>query len=76
MQDKEREVVCITGSTGFVGRHIAHELCSRGLKVRCLVRPTSDLTPLVGLDIETCRADVTDMASLEKALQNVGAVVH
>ena len=76
MQDKEREVVCITGSTGFVGRHIAHELCSRGLKVRCLVRHTSDLTPLVGLDIETCRGDVTDMASLEKALQNVGTVVH
>jgi uncharacterized protein YbjT (DUF2867 family) len=76
MQDKEREIVCVTGSTGFVGRHIAQELCSRGLKVRCLVRPTSDLTPLAGLDIETCRGDVTDMMSLEKALQNVGAVVH
>jgi uncharacterized protein YbjT (DUF2867 family) len=76
MQDKEREVVCITGSTGFVGRHIAHELCSRGLKVRCMVRPTSDLAPLAGLDIETCRGDVTDVASLEKALQNIETVVH
>jgi uncharacterized protein YbjT (DUF2867 family) len=76
MQGKEREVVCVTGSTGFVGRHIAHDLCSRGLKVRCLVRPTSDLTPLVGLDIETCQGDVTDMTSLEKALENVGTVVH
>lgn len=76
MQDKEREVVCITGSTGFVGRHIAHELCSRGLKVRCVTRSTSDLTPLVGLDIETCQGDVTNMTSLEKALQNVGTVVH
>jgi uncharacterized protein YbjT (DUF2867 family) len=76
MQDIEREVVCITGSTGFVGRHIARELCSRGLKVRCVVRTTSDLTPLAGLDIETCQGDVTDMTSLEKTLQNVGAVVH
>ena len=76
MQDKEQEVVCVTGSTGFVGRHIAHELCSRGLKVRCMVRSTSDLTPPVGLEIETCRADVTDITSLEKALQNVGTVVH
>jgi uncharacterized protein YbjT (DUF2867 family) len=76
MQDKEREVACITGSTGFVGRHIAHELCSRGLKVRCVARPTSDLAPLAGLDVETCRGDVTDMTSLEKALQNVGTVVH
>jgi NADH dehydrogenase len=76
MQDKEREVVCITGSTGFVGRYIAKELCSRGLKVRCVVRPTSDLTPLAGLPVEICRGDVTDMTSLEKALQNVGTVVH
>jgi uncharacterized protein YbjT (DUF2867 family) len=76
MQAKEREVVCITGSTGFVGRHVAQELCSRGLKVRCMVRPTSDLAPLAGLDIETCRADVTDVTSLEKALQNIETVVH
>jgi uncharacterized protein YbjT (DUF2867 family) len=48
MQDKEHEVVCITGSTGFVGRHVVRELCSRGLKVRCMMRPTSDLAPLGG----------------------------
>ncbi len=76
MQDKEREVVCVTGSTGFVGRHVAHELCFRGLKVRCVVRPTSDLAPLAGLDIETCQGDVTDVTSLEKALQNIETVVH
>jgi uncharacterized protein YbjT (DUF2867 family) len=67
---------CITGSTGFVGRHIARELGSRGLKVRCLARTTSDLTPLSGLDVEICRGDVTDEASLETALQGVDSVVH
>jgi len=76
MQDKEHEVVCITGSTGFVGRHVVRELCSRGLKVRCIVRSTSDLAPLAGLEVETCQGDVTDMISLEKTLQNVGTVVH
>jgi len=69
-------ICCITGSTGFVGRHIARELCSRGLKLRCLARPTSDLTPLAGLDIETCQGDVTDVTSLENALQDVATVVH
>jgi uncharacterized protein YbjT (DUF2867 family) len=73
---QDKEVVCITGSTGFVGRHIARDLCSRGMKVRCLVRPTSDMTPLAGLDIETCQGDVTDVKSLEKALQRVKTVVH
>jgi uncharacterized protein YbjT (DUF2867 family) len=76
MQDKEREVVCITGSTGFVGRHIAKNLCSRGLRVRCLTRASSDLTPLAGLPVEICRGDVTDEASLQSALQGAVSVVH
>lgn len=74
--ERGKATCCITGSTGFVGRHVARELCSRGLKVRCLVRPTSDLTPLSGLDIETCQGDVTDQASIETALRNVTTVVH
>jgi uncharacterized protein YbjT (DUF2867 family) len=76
MQDKEREVVCITGSTGFVGRYIAKELCSRGLKVRCLARASSDLAPLSGLPVEIFRGDVTDEASLQSALQGMVSVVH
>jgi uncharacterized protein YbjT (DUF2867 family) len=76
MQDKEREVVCITGSTGFVGRHVVRELCSRGLRVRCLARASSDLAPLAGLPVEICRGDVTDEASLQSALQGAVSVVH
>jgi len=76
MQDKEKEVVCITGSTGFVGRHIAKELCSRGLKVRCLARASSDLSSLNGLPVEIFRGDITDEASLQPALQGAVSVVH
>jgi uncharacterized protein YbjT (DUF2867 family) len=75
-EETGEEVCCITGSTGFVGRHVVKELCSSSLKIRCLVRTTSDLTPLAGLDIETCRGDIADVASLESALQNVATVVH
>lgn len=76
MTDKEQKAICITGCTGFVGRHIAHELCARGIRVRCLIRSTSDMTPLSGLDIEACQGDITDIASLEKALNNIETVVH
>jgi uncharacterized protein YbjT (DUF2867 family) len=76
MRETGKAVCCITGSTGFVGRHIARELCVRGLKIRCLARPASDLTPLAGLDVDICRGDVTDVTSLENALQGVATVVH
>ncbi len=76
MKDKEQAAVCITGCSGFVGRHIARELCARGMKVRCLVCPTSDMTPLSGLNIEVYHGDITDTASLQKALHNVETVVH
>jgi uncharacterized protein YbjT (DUF2867 family) len=72
----EKAICCVTGSTGFVGRHVAKELCSRGLKVRCLARASSELTPLAGLDAEVYRRDVTNEISLEAALQGVETVVH
>jgi len=69
-------MVLITGSTGFVGRHVARELCSRGMKVRCLTRISSDLRALNGLEVEIYRGDVNDEASLETALKDVESVVH
>ncbi len=69
-------VCCVTGSTGFVGRHIVRDLCSRGLQVKCLTRPTSDLRPLEGLDVEILQGDVTSVSSLERALQGVTTVIH
>jgi len=69
-------MILITGSTGFVGRHIVRELCSRSMKVRCLARSSSNLTTLNGLDVEICHGDVTNQASLEMALEDVEVAVH
>ena len=69
-------MILITGSTGFVGRHMVRELCSRSMKVRCLARSSSNLTTLNELDIEIYYGDVTNQASLEMALQDVEVAVH
>src|SRR5262245_35939361 len=36
----------VTGGTGFLGTRVVAELLRRNRTVRCLVRPTSDVTPL------------------------------
>ena len=69
-------MVLITGSTGFVGRHVVRELCSRGMKVRCLVRSSSNLVALSGTDVELCSGDIADQASLEAALGDIEVVVR
>lgn len=69
-------MILLTGSTGFVGRHIVKELCSRGKKLRCFARRSSDLRVLRGFDVEICYGDVRDRSSLERALQDVHTVIH
>lgn len=66
----------VTGASGFVGSQLARALCQRGDRVRCLVRATSDLARLDDLDVELCTGDVTDAASLERAVRGQQLVFH
>jgi len=66
----------VTGATGFVGQHLARLLAGRGERVRVLVRPTSRLRALEGLDAEPVEGDLRDAASLGAALRGVQRVFH
>jgi dihydroflavonol-4-reductase len=71
--------VLVTGATGLVGGAVVHELLARGLLVRALVRPTSDLTNLGDPPrggVELAHGDVLDRGAVERALQGCQAVVH
>ncbi len=69
-------VVVVTGATGFVGSHVADLLCREGFRVRCTVRPTSDLRWLEGLPVELQEIDLVSPDSLERALAGATDVVH
>jgi dihydroflavonol-4-reductase len=66
----------VTGATGFVGSHVAHQLVSSGANVRVLVRPTSNLKLLEDLRVERVEGDLRDATSIERAMQGVRRVFH
>ena len=66
----------VTGATGFLGSHVARELCARGEAVRVLARPSSDLRAIRGLEAEVFTGDLRDRASLDRALESVRRVYH
>jgi dihydroflavonol-4-reductase len=66
----------VTGGTGFVGTHVVRALLARGRAVRCLVRPQSRRANLEGLSVEIAEGDVTDPASLARAMSGVATLYH
>jgi dihydroflavonol-4-reductase len=66
----------VTGATGFLGSHVARQLAARGDQVRVLVRRSSDLRALDGLDAERVTGDLRDRSSLDRALAEVTRVFH
>jgi NADH dehydrogenase len=65
-------VILLTGGTGFVGGHVLKGLRGSGRPVRCLVRDPAK----VSLDCEIVQGDMTDAASLKRAIEGVDTVVH
>eukprot|EP00747_Dinoflagellata_sp_TGD_P169121 gnl/TRDRNA2_/TRDRNA2_197239_c0_seq1.p1 gnl/TRDRNA2_/TRDRNA2_197239_c0~~gnl/TRDRNA2_/TRDRNA2_197239_c0_seq1.p1 ORF type:complete len:347 (-),score=45.87 gnl/TRDRNA2_/TRDRNA2_197239_c0_seq1:49-1089(-) len=70
--------VCVLGATGFIGRSAVAAFVERGgFQVRATARKLSDLPAELQLSgVEVAQADVTDPASLERALQDVDVVVN
>lgn len=56
--------VLVTGATGFIGSHLVEELTKRGYTVTCLVRKTSSLEWIEGLDVKVVYGDCEDRESL------------
>ena len=68
--------VLVTGAGGFVGGHLVDLLVERGEHVRILARPGEDVTRLAQAGVEVCRGDLTDLPSLEAAVDGADRVMH
>jgi dihydroflavonol-4-reductase len=68
--------VFLTGATGFVGAHVAQHLAAQGAQLRLLVRPTSNLENLEGLQAETIVGDLLQPKLLASSVRGCDALMH
>ena len=66
----------VTGATGFVGAAVARALLADRWDVRALVREGSDRSNLSALPVELAVGDLTDLASLDRAVADCAALFH
>jgi ornithine--oxo-acid transaminase len=66
----------VTGASGFIGGHLARRLANAGHCVRGLVRPTSDTAELRQAGVQLVTGDLTDPASITRAVHGCRFVVH
>ncbi|HSB67329.1 MAG TPA: SDR family oxidoreductase [Anaerolineales bacterium] len=66
----------VTGATGHIGNVLTRLLLERGEKVRAMIMPGEDTTPIRNLDVEMIEADVLDYQSLFKAFEHIDVVYH
>jgi dihydroflavonol-4-reductase len=66
----------VTGATGHIGNVLVRHLLARGQKVRAMLMPGEDPSPLHGLDVERVEADVLDFQSLLTAFEDIEVAYH
>ncbi|MFH1663052.1 MAG: SDR family oxidoreductase [Chloroflexota bacterium] len=69
-------MVVVTGATRHIGNVLVRQLLARGDKVRVLIPPAKDITPLKGLKVEMVEGDVCNINSLIQAFRDSDIVYH
>ena len=72
----QNSTVAVTGANGFIGSAICNALVSENVSIVAIVEPNTATDNLKGIDCKIVEADVTDISSIEKALNSVDYLFH
>lgn len=67
--------VLLVGATGYLGGKVARIAQQRGMRVRALVRPSTDARGLTELGLDVVRGDLLDRDSLDRAMHGCATVI-
>jgi dihydroflavonol-4-reductase len=66
----------VTGATGFLGAHVAKQLCDRGDDVKVVYRDPERLKRLKGCEFRRAKGDVMDFKAMRRALKGADVLFH
>ncbi len=69
-------IILVTGGTGYIGGRLVPRLLAAGQRVRCLARNPERLAGRAWPGVEFVKGDVSDPASLERALCGVAQAYY
>lgn len=68
--------IFITGAAGFIGSRVVKMAIDQGYEVRCLLRSTTNIRRLEGLQYESFLGDITNANSMLEGINGCTAVIH
>jgi len=68
--------ILVTGAAGFLGAEVVRLAAGRGHVVRALIRPSSPRHRVPLPDEAVCLGDLTEPASLQRAVEGMEGIIH
>lgn len=76
MDPRLKQVIAVTGATGFIGRAICEQLIANNYSIRVLVRNPRKANSRTFSNSEIIRGDLADSDSLHRLVSDADAVIH